>query len=764
MNLLKQWYDRGVNVVGVAPSWKQDWRWVCLWSLLAYIAVAALRMSFAGRWDHPELWVAGERIMSTHDAYFWLAKAKGVGQLAEYPVAELAAWLHQWFGFSLGGIGFWAPAIISSLTGAVCCLWGWMLGGRHAGIFAGLAGALTPGFFYRTRLGYYDTDMFTLVMPLLIALLLAFWLEPHLRRAWFRHEESVIADTPSLWKAFACGVIMRIAVPWHADIANVAILYILFAGLVLLLGGASGKRNNGFWGLIVILLLAFPGELYGSLSVFPFSYIHLDYVFPFYMSVYWQSVLWGGICALALCLIGEWKNRPAVFSNVWVSLGLFVVFAFAVHLIQIPLFAVLGKLAMYFNPAGTAPAGASAPVGPQYPAVLQSIKEAKLLSLEIVLQRGAFAAWVGWLGLAGGLVVCVLRPAAIMLLPLILLHLLSVRIGVRFTMFGGAALMIFLGVALYWLTQTLLRSWARRELATLSVQLILGIAVLGYCLVGYAKVPLTPVFSRGYAEALIELGKTAPADSMVWNWWDWGYATQYYAGLPTVIDGGKHSGSDVYPVAYALSTSSAAKAAGMMRFSSQFPIDRTDEFGLAPDKVWDAMPRNGLDDALNAELSKQDYPTTGKQYLVVSWDSLRVAKWITYFGNWNLETGITEQASVNNYQPGELGIDIRRGAVMDRRGGGGLLKGIIVLDNGQAQSHEYFMNSVAPQLLPVKQYLAVNKVSGQAIALDRLAYRSMMTRLLAGNPDDPEITPYFKLVVDKLPFVRIYEVVQSGNK
>jgi dolichyl-diphosphooligosaccharide--protein glycosyltransferase len=35
-----------------------------------------------------------------------------------------------------------------------------------------------------------------------------------------------------------------------------------------------------------------------------------------------------------------------------------------------------------------------------------------------------------------------------------------------------------------------------------------------------------------------------------------------------------------------------------------------------------------------------------------------------------------------------------------------------------------------------------------------------MTRLLTGDPDDPEIAPYFKLVVDRLPFARVYEVVQ----
>jgi len=761
MNVLNTWYARGVDAVGSDPSWKRDWRWICLWSVVAYVAVAALRMSFAGRWDHPELWVAGERIMATHDAYFWLAKAKGVGQLAGYPFAELVAALHGWFGFSLGDIGFWMPAVMAPLVGVVCGLWGWLIGGRHGGIFAGLIGALTPGFFYRSRLGYFDSDMFTLLMPLFVAWLLAFWLRFHLRSAWFGRDRAPEEAAPSLWVAFCFGVAMRIAVQWHEDILNVSILYMLFAAGVLLVGGARERRAHGLVGLCVMLLLAFPGEYYEALSIFPLSYLRLDGVLPYY----WLTVGWGVLGALALCAVGAGRMpRPRVMDNFWFGLGLFVVLVFAVHLVQVPLAGAFEKLALYFHPAGQAVSSTAEPMGPIYPSIVQSIIEAKLVPVADILSRGAFFGWLGWLALACGLAVMVLRPSAVLLLPLAALHMASIKLGIRFSMFGGAVLMIFLGVALHLLTQALLQKSARKAAVTIGAQLALGLILLGYCHTAYGQLPLTPVFSRTYAEGLVELGNRAPADSMVWSWWDWGYATQYYSGLKTVADGGRHAGRDVYPIGFALSSDSPARVVGMMRFAAQYPVPGNLEFGLAPDKVWDTIPRNELSRALDEELMRTDYPAAPPQYIVVSWKNLTIAKWISYFGNWNLESGVTEQASVSNHDPGELGINIRQGAVMSRRGGGGLVKDITVLDQDGAHSQTYYMNSASPQLLPTQQHLIINKVTGQSVLMDRLAYRSMMTRLLVADPADPEIAPYFKLVVDKLPFVRIYEVVQNLNE
>ncbi len=220
MEAVKRMYLKGLDAIGEMPSWSRDWRWIALYSVCIYAIVLAFRLSFAGRWDHPELWVNGERILATHDAYFWLAKAKGVGRLVGYPLAEAAALLHGMTGIGLGTLGFWAPAFMGALVGVVCYLWGWLLAGRSAGIFAGLVGALTPGFFYRSRLGYFDTDMFTLLVPMFVAWMLAYWVSHFLKRGWFfpstsESDERRTVSYSLLWQPLVFGLLTRFGCSWH---------------------------------------------------------------------------------------------------------------------------------------------------------------------------------------------------------------------------------------------------------------------------------------------------------------------------------------------------------------------------------------------------------------------------------------------------------------------------------------------------------------------------------------------------------------------
>ena len=42
--------------------------------------------------------------------------------------------------------------------------------------------------------------------------------------------------------------------------------------------------------------------------------------------------------------------------------------------------------------------------------------------------------------------------------------------------------------------------------------------------------------------------------------------------------------------------------------------------------------------------------------------------------------------------------------------------------------------------------------------MDARLYNSLMVQLLVGEPQDPRISPYFKLVYDNV-FARIYEVL-----
>jgi dolichyl-diphosphooligosaccharide--protein glycosyltransferase len=765
-------YKNGLAHVGPSPSWSRDWRKVGIYGVAVYLVVLSFRLSFFGRWDHPELWVAGERILATHDAYYWLAKAKGLGTLSGYALAEFAALVHGVTGLGLGTIGFWSPAVVTALVGVVCFLWGWLIGGRSAGVLAGLVGSLTPGFFYRTRLGYFDTDMFTLLMPMLVAFLLAYWAGGLMRGGWFCCDEEQASRSVgrTLWMALGFGLATRFACIWHNDILNIAILYFFMTIVVVMVNGRPGMRATALQGLAIFALAAFPGGFFGQLSLWPVLLMPLNAMgLPPVLAIILTSL------ALALGLLYLWmytdRHRPGSFAgSVWCAAAVLVLVVFATRLFDVSVLYSLQKMISYLTGAAgiidIAPGGATADgaavMGPVYPSVLQSIIEVRLEPLSVILERGAFVPWLGWLAALCSVVVVILRPAAIFLLPLVALQFASVKLGVRFSMFGGAALCVMLGVGIYWLAGLATRHLGRKALADLGLQVALGVAMLVYCHVQYATLPLTPVLSRYHAEALVELGKESDPKAMVWTWWDWGYAAQYFAGLETVADGGKHAGRDLYPLGFAMASPSPERARSMMLLSAQYP-DTTGSIGLAPAAQWDTIPRRSVVETLERQLEQPEYPAVPPQYFVVSWNDLTLAKWITHFGNWNLETGTTREATVSIFEPGELGFNVERGGVMDRKGGGGLVRDITVLDRDGVNRKTYPMNAFSPQLLPKTQHLIINMISKQSVVLDKTGNEATMTKLLTGDPDDPEIATNFRLVVDRLPFVRIYEVVQSSE-
>lgn len=762
MGTMKNLYGNASEALGELPSWSKDWRWLTVCGLCIYAVVLAFRVSFAGQWDHPELWVNGERILATHDAYFWLAKANGFGQLKGYALAQLAYCVHAITGLGFGTIGFWGPAVISALGGVVCFLWGWILGGRNAGIFAGLLGSLTPGFYYRTRLGYFDTDMFTLIAPMLVALMLAYWASFHMKKGWFISESvgRSLSRAHSMWMALGFGVVTRLCGLWHQDIVNIAVLYFFMTLVVLFVNGKTGKRVEAIYGLIIFLLGAFPGTAYGSIGLWP-----IELLLPTGLPGADQRAILGGISILISVFIILFVTRSSKkitqqLDNPWVCAGIFLLFVALTGVAFKPVSSVFGKLAQYFFPAATN-VGQGDLLNPIFPSVVQSIIEARLVAISEILSRGAFTSWLGWLALLASVVVMVLRPVAIFLLPLIVLQIASMKLGIRFTMFGGAALIVLLGVSLSWLVDFAARKLERRELVGAGVQILVSFCFLIYVFSQYSVLPVTPVIPKAHAESLVELGEVAAPDSMVWTWWDWGYATMYYAGLEPVSDGGKHAGRDIFPTAFVMSTDSPRKANRMIAFSSQYPDQHSAGTGLSPAAEWETIPRNQILTTLDDQLSRSDYPVEAPQYLVVSWKDLSISKWITYFGNWNLETGKTNQAELRMYKGGELGVNLQRGMVQNRMGQGGLVSDIDILGREKVTRKHYGMNSISLKLVPKTPYLVVNKITAQTILADKTAYESMMFRLMVDDPNNPEISKNFKLVVEKLPFVRIYEVVQT---
>ncbi|WP_187170497.1 STT3 domain-containing protein [Salidesulfovibrio onnuriiensis] len=727
---------------------QKDWRWLLSVGVCCYLAILGLRLSLWTMWDNPLLRVGDEFIMSTHDSYLWLAHAR----VAEFgdgrSLAYFTRLLHEYLGLALGAIGFWGPAFLSSLLAIPCVLWGWALGGREGAVFAGIAGCLTPGFYARTKLGYYDTDMFTLLLPMLVAFWLAWWLRQRTSFRWQETREEIQPSQRLPLQVLGIGLFTRFAGWWHQDIANYSVLLSLLAIVVGTIFARKNHRSHFAYEGAIFILAAIPATVW-DYSLAPL--LHAAGMTPYILI----SILLAA--TLAVWRVQGRHGDTETPVDKYLSLGLLLAALILAGIFSGPLMGIWTKLLLYLKPAATQATTTAQQTAPIFPRVTQSIIEAKLLPLGTALERSAYYYWVGLAALAAMIPVLIARPLSVLLLPLVALSILSIKMGTRFSMFGGAALMIFLSVAGTALSRKLLPSMIDRgrEIVIAAVM-----AALACCLVlpkyrEYRSLPPTPVVDKVHAEALMGLGKRAPKDASVWTWWDWGYATQYYAGLKTPIDGGKHSGMDLYPTAVALATDSPRQANQLIRYCTRFP-------GQDPTREW--AKKSGADvqrtiDQLAA--SGPAFKPAPKQYLAVSYKDLRIAKWLMFYGNWNVTSGTTHEAVVRRFGPGQMAVNLQIGAVMNR---GGMKNAILtadMLDIDKADHFDYPQNRYSPTLVPQTPHLVFNTVAGETNFFDKDTYNSMLVQLFTGDPESESIKPYFRLVADGLPFIRIYEVVQN---
>ena len=74
---------------------------------LVIFTTISIRLTELPLWNDAAFFVNGERLMATHDAYAWLAGAKGIGNYVIDPFTRFLALVHNVTGLPLSDVGFW---------------------------------------------------------------------------------------------------------------------------------------------------------------------------------------------------------------------------------------------------------------------------------------------------------------------------------------------------------------------------------------------------------------------------------------------------------------------------------------------------------------------------------------------------------------------------------------------------------------------------------------------------------------------------------
>lgn len=721
-------------------------------ALLTFAFAFSLRMVEWPSWQDPEFRLGQEWLLSTHDAYHWVAGAEGFGLAQTHPMAFMLKGMATILHISPPLVAFWFPVFLSSLVAVIVFAWVWVLGSREAGIAAGLITALSPGFLARTMLGFYDTDLITLFFPLLMTLVPASWamrqmILPHivLRRLMRLQNANSLPSSayplpqgnplkwPWLLLLGASGLLSWWTQSWHSVFPyliryNSVLLFCMALFLV-------PKKRRGFL-LLGSLCYSLPSLLGPWAMLFPLFVllIHLP--------------------RLRFCL--RFVTHPAVLLLLWlVTFALFLQGGIAE--------ALLNHINAYVKHASDLKP-TSAGHSLVYPSVAQSIVEVQDLNFATLLSY--FHPWpeAAFLGVLGFGVVLIYRSGALFLLPLFVLAFLSIKLGGRMVMFGAPIIGIGLSLPLYWLLQGIVRPGLRGFYSGLITSAIL-VAMLVIPFVDLIPaMSQGPMINRRHADALTRVQAMTPADAMLWLWWDWGYAAHHFSKRATIADGAQHAGPSLYLPAAVFATDNPRFARQLMRYTAQKGNEAGNVFANL-----EAMEAQILLDQLRSPETPL-IENRQRIFIIASFEMLRLGFWISNFGSWNFVTHKGEGGALS-IVPNELSYRLETGEVRLENGSKSIDAASISIFEETGIVHRNYIEewfSRNPNATKEEQetflktrrnvHFLFNKVTGEKLAVDERIANSLMVRLLTCDRNDPLLSPYFKLVYDNV-FARIYEVL-----
>ena len=493
-----------------------------LYIFLAFTFSVAMRMIWIYQFSGYEpFYYNGQFMINTNDGYYW---AEGVRDLLSggyregvdlTPVASAPAILTAFFAkilpFSFETIILYMPVFLSSLIVIPIILIAKLLKNLEMGLIAAMFASIVWSYYNRTMVGYYDTDMLNIVLPMFL-----------------------------LW-----------SIIWAVKTDKN--IYLLLSGLDILVYRwwypQSYSLEFAFFGLILFYTLIFDRKNvfnYKLLAMMMFAMMGLD-----------------GYSRFALVVISYFIFTQEKFDKYTYYI---LTIAIGVFLVTGGFNPILAQLKGYvFRESVSA---SSEGLGLHFYSVAQTVREAGNIPFSRFAERISGNVIVFIVSLIGYVYLLFKHRIMLLSLPLVGLGFLAYVGGLRFTIYAVPVLAF--GVA--FLITELANKMPYAKLKYLAfVAFTLMILYPNYKHIDEYKVPT--VFGNDEVQVLEELSKISNPNDYTVAWWDYGYPIRYYANTQTLIDGGKHQGHVNYPVSYIL-TNPQNVAAKMMRLDVEYTEKR----------------------------------------------------------------------------------------------------------------------------------------------------------------------------------------------
>jgi|GEM_PF-6296877 len=715
--------------------------------LISYSLVFIGRYVLTGGWDSPLLQFCGEPSPATNDAYFFLAGADGFGRGVFENFSLLTNFFHRISGLSYGTLSIWLPVVLIPLVAIPICWLFTLLGHPFAGVFASVFMLSTPAFLGRTAPGCYDNDVLDFFFPIAFGTALLLVLSHLIRDTWWKkgaEKPPSGITTYKLWLFASLAGFIASSYTWcyagRLPVNFAMLLAATIGGFFCLRKGEASR----FWGAMAIIymfvvtpwVMAFP---FAATAVFAAFLREAAVKFP----PPYQKYLSNGKDRIGYYLFGGFVLAGLLSGEFLPILDKFVDYI------------------KFFGASGQSVS--SVRVSLPIPSFSLSVSEIQRIPVALFVALSAYNIPFFIVCFLGISMLLILVPGAISFLPILILGLSSLFLGVRFAIFAS----LVWGIGFAFLFAEVLQRFIKKR----STQAIIyGFVTLLFFAIYTSPQSLNKtVVNRDFAEALCKLKGNVEKDAQAWSWWDWGYAIAYHARVLPFVDGGINE-LGCYLSAVVHSTNSTKTAASVMKYVATTQVinamnnrerarwdkEFAKRYELLGYNSFQAMvPIHQLNnpDFLDNTLSKilaslEEKPQMPPQYLVLSWDNIRISYWITYFGTWDTHT-LKPRFSIGSLllPQGSYLIDWGKGTLKFQNVT--VLLHSVDLLNAEGLHRKRFPHDGGYTLVG-------NEITGETYLLHNSVSQTMMYRMLV---EDPRIfNEYFELVVEAFPMARIYKL------
>ena len=435
--------------------------------------------------------------VTTPDAYGWLAAIQNTGILRDHVLAHIARFVLETKIIDLTTFALYSPIVIGSLTAPLLVCWGYYNKNLSCGIFAGLIGTQLPAFYARTSFGYFDSD--AVVAPLLVLVIFTF-------QIWHAFvTRSALNERISRYRVFLYTVVVSLLLFFSH---RIHISFIFNSVLLVLVSAILNRRSIPH--LVYIILISIFGYIGMGLSAVIFA-----------LSPHWH---W----------ISPNLKHTGIVTRYKYFVGAFGIVVLLILIIGglLPEFGLTGRIQYYIG-------------GPVHN-ILQTfadeprissivVHELEQKSLTELLQVATGNVFLSLLGLSTIPYLLLRNRNSLFFLFPVLVGLSSPLLGIRFTLFLTVPLAISVAFFISSITENLIKKESNRFLVVVSLAAFYWYQLFDI----YEHNPPRVFGSAQVNAALIKLGRkiSHPCDVALISW-QYGYAANFYANLPTVLDGG----------------------------------------------------------------------------------------------------------------------------------------------------------------------------------------------------------------------------------